>query len=114
MSVFIRTSYEDQNKHAWNHLRTATQIQYKYTYYRGIYRLYAYFIYPCLQYYDIIKHSEEKVMNFIKKYQPLYRNNNDTNIDINLRIIVNGQYEKTMSKDDLELTRFMIGGMDAK
>jgi hypothetical protein len=53
-------------------------------------------------------------MNFIKKYQPLYRNNNDTNIDINLRIIVNGQYEKTMSKDDLELTRFMIGGMDAK
>ncbi len=32
----------------------------------------------------------------------------------NLKLIVNGQYKKTMSKEDLELTRFIIGGMEGK
>lgn len=50
-------------------------------------------------------------MRYIKKCMDTYAN---TEIESSLKSIVNGQYEKTMSKDDLELMRFMIGGMDAK
>ncbi|SFM22688.1 hypothetical protein [Methanolobus profundi] len=50
-------------------------------------------------------------MQNIKKCIDTYTNNR---VDTGLKIIRNGQYERTMSEDDLELTRFMIGGMDAK
>lgn len=50
-------------------------------------------------------------MENLIKCEDLYTNEV---VNINLRMIINGQYEKTMSRDDLEVTRFIIGGMDAK
>lgn len=53
-------------------------------------------------------------MQNIKKYKNIYHKTSNGSIDYNLKVIINGQYERTMNKDDLELTRFMIGGMDGK
>ncbi len=50
-------------------------------------------------------------MRNIKKYVNTYTNNVS---EVDLQLIINGQYKKTMNKEDLELTRFMIGGIDAK
>ena len=50
-------------------------------------------------------------MRNIKKCVKSYTN---TIKESDLKFIVKGQYERSIDPEDLELIRFMIGGMDAK
>ncbi|WP_407356605.1 hypothetical protein [Methanolobus sp. WCC5] len=50
-------------------------------------------------------------MRNIQKCVKTYTNNGT---DICLLSVVNGKYKRSMDKEDLELMRFMIGGMEAK
>ena len=49
-------------------------------------------------------------MRNIQKHIETY----NSKVESDLRIIVNGRYEKAQCQDDLDLIRFMIGGIDAK
>ncbi|MDW7731300.1 MAG: hypothetical protein SCH66_02595 [Methanolobus sp.] len=50
-------------------------------------------------------------MRNIQKCVNSYTN---TEIDNDLKFIVRGQYERSIDPEDLELIRFMIGGIGAK
>ncbi len=38
----------------------------------------------------------------------------NSKVESDLRIIINGRYEKSQCQDDIDIIRFMIGGIDAK
>ncbi|KXS41607.1 hypothetical protein HWN40_08265 [Methanolobus zinderi] len=50
-------------------------------------------------------------MRNIKKYVQSYT---DTKTDNDIKYIVKGRYNKSVDAEDLELIRFMIGGIAAK
>ncbi|MBN2110902.1 MAG: hypothetical protein JW705_07455 [Methanosarcinaceae archaeon] len=47
----------------------------------------------------------------IKEYAKSYKN---IKTDNDITFVVNGLYERTIDPEDLELIRFMIGGIEAK
>ncbi|WP_167848860.1 hypothetical protein [Methanolobus halotolerans] len=55
------------------------------------------------------------MMRNIKKCVDPYRNiNTDIKPENDFKFIVKGQYETSIDPEDLELIRFMIGGIGAK
>jgi hypothetical protein len=56
---------------------------------------------------DKEKQIMHNIENCIKRYKC-------QKIDTEYRSVKNGQYEKTLDSEELDLIRFMIGGIDSK